>query len=147
MDPMLRRVLQTIFAIFIVSACGNFALAVPTCPTLCLLPPDPAPPLPPMPVDDPPLRPLLSQSTVNNSNPVKATANTAPATRAMISGKLEEGGECGAGKMSGTLVKDASKFTCNFKPSSLKVGAACHALKKIGTVTVIEGKRYCQVAP
>ena len=153
MDHMLRNLLRSVVVLGIVAAWGQVARAVPTCPPLCLLPPDPAPPLPPISVPDPPLRPMVAQSPNTGKGSGTATQKMAgggeelPKESLTVVDKLEEGGECKQGAISGTLVKEAGKMQCNFVPSTLKTGAACHANKKIGTVIIEDGKRYCKIAP
>jgi hypothetical protein len=135
---------------------SHFAWAAPGdkyCPPLCTLPPDPAPPMPPINFPDPPFNPIVAKPSSNN-NGKTATATAASATQAggsTVVGKVQEGAECRSrnGNVEGTLVKEGSQFMCNFTPSTLKVGAACHANNVIGTVTVVAGdkNRYCQIAP
>ncbi len=150
MDQALRKLIRVVLVLGIVAACGKVALAVPHCPPLCILPPDPVPPMPPINYPDPPFNPTVA--TNPNSGHVKtATAATAMAAtpRVTVVSKVQEGAECRSGNASGTLVPQGSKYVCNFMPSTLQVGAACHANNKIGKVTVVAGdkNRYCQIAP
>jgi len=152
MNQTFSKLIRAVLVIGIVAACGKVALAVPTCPPLCILPPDPAPPMPPINYPDPPFKPTVA----SNPNSGKGTTTSAaPAAAAVaapkttVVGKVQDGAECQSGKASGTLVLDGGKYTCNFMPSTLKVGGACHANNKIGKVTVVAGdkNRYCQIAP
>ncbi len=148
MNLTLSRLIRIAVVLIAIAACGQIALAVPTCPPLCLLPPDPAPPMPPINVPDPPFNPV-APSNPNNKGGKTTTATMAarmPSSVAVV-GPRQEGGECRSGRAAGTLVREHGKFSCNFMPSTLKVGGACHAMKKIGTVTVADGKRYCRIAP
>ena len=157
MDPMLKCLVRVAIMAAIVAGCSNIALAVPDkyCPPLCTLPPDPSPPLPPINVPDPPFNPVAPQNPNGNggtkSNNGSATLTTRKAgggNNVTVTGTPQAGGECKAGTVSGTLVpQGGGKFTCNFTPSTLPTGAACHAMNKIGTVTVVDGKRYCKIAP
>lgn len=144
MDKAMRKLIRIFVLIVVVCACGRAAQAAPTCPLWCILPPDPPPPLTPMPTDDPPLRPMLSTAP-NTGGGNTATAAPAVAARASIVGKKVAGGACKNAKLEGTLEEKDGKFMCNFAPSTLKVGAACHAMDKIGAVTVLDGKRYCKL--
>ncbi len=155
MDPMLNHLVRAAVVATIVVGCSNVVLAVPDkyCPPLCTLPPDPAPPMPPINVPDPPFNPVAPQNP-NNKGGTNGTTNSLTERKAVnprdmvtVTGMPKAGGECKAGNVSGTLVPQGSKFTCNFMPSTLPAGAACHAMNKIGTVTVVDGKRYCKIAP
>jgi hypothetical protein len=101
--------------------------------------------MPPINVPDPPFNPVAPSNPNNNGK--GATATAAPAASVTIVGRKQEGGECQSRNVSGTLVLESGKYTCNFMPSTLKVGGACHANNQIGKVTVVDGKRYCQIAP
>lgn len=154
MDPMLNRLVRIAILATIVVGCSKVALAIPTCPPLCLLPPDPAPPMPPINYPDPPFKPVAPQNPNNgnkgtNGNDATLTTRKAGSGNTVtVTGTPQAGGECKAGGASGTLVpQGAGKFTCNFTPSTLPAGAACHAMNKLGTVTVVDGKRYCKIAP
>lgn len=155
MDPMLNRLVRAAVVATIVVGCSNVVLAVPDkyCPPLCTLPPDPAPPMPPINVPDPPFNPVAPQNPNNGNNGNKGTTSSLTVRKAggdntvTVTGTPKAGAECKAGNVSGTLVPQGSKFTCNFMPSTLPAGAACHAMNKIGTVTVVDGKRYCKIAP
>lgn len=148
MNRSLRRFVWTVVVLGVVAGCGQVALAAPTCPPLCLLPPDPAPPMPPINVPDPPFNPIALTKPNNHNGRGTATATAAMRpSGAMVVGTKQEGGECRSAKATGTLVREGGRFVCNFMPSTLKVGGACHAMKKIGTVAVVGGKRYCRIAP
>jgi len=158
MDQTLRKLVLFVLVLGFAAACGKVgkvAMAAPGdkyCPPLCTLPPDPAPPMPPIPIVDPPINPV-APSNPNSGKSTTKTATAAPAAAAPASvtivGKKQEGGECKSGNASGTLVLDSGKYSCNFTPSTLKVGAACHANNTIGKVEVVAGdkNRYCQIAP
>lgn len=153
MDHMLNRLVRAAIMAAIVVGCSKIALAVPTCPPLCLLPPDPAPPMPPINFPDPPFNPVAPQNP-NNGNGNKGATSTLTmrkaggSNRVTVTGTPQAGGECKAGSVSGTLVpQGGGKYMCNFTPSTLPPGAACHAMSKVGTVTVVDGKRYCKIAP
>jgi len=154
MDKMLNRFIWVALVVAIAAACGKGARAIPTCPPLCALPPDPAPPMPPINFPDPPFNPVAPQNP-NNNHGNSGTANLTvrkaggdnDRNAVTITGPTQAGAECKAGSVSGTLVPQGSKYICNFMPSTLPVGAACHAMNKIGKVTVVEGKRYCKIAP
>jgi hypothetical protein len=148
MNLTFRTLIATTFALGIAVAGGKVAHATVTCPPLCLLPPDPAPPMPPINYPDPPFKPIAPSNPNNNGKPHEATAPMAPAHAPLtITGKVQAGGECKSGNMSGTLVLTNGQYSCNFTPSKLQVGGACHAMDKIGTVTVVDGKRYCKIQP
>ena len=138
MDKTLSKCIRTVLVVGLLSASGRLVLAVPMCPPLCPLPPDPAPPMPPINVPDPPFRPIAP----TNPNPGGSGGKAAS-----LAGARQAGAECKAGQVSGTLVQEGGKFVCNFTPSTLPVAAACHAKNKIGSVTVVDGKRYCKIAP
>jgi hypothetical protein len=144
----LRKLVCIAVALGVVAVCGKVAMAAPTCPPLCLLPPDPAPPMPPINVPDPPFNPIaMPNPNSNHGGRTTATMAAGRLSGVMVVGKRQEGGECRSGKATGTLVRQNGKFVCNFMPSTLKVGGACHATEKIGTVSVVDGKRYCRIGP
>lgn len=136
MDKTLCRFICAAAVLAVLGCYGKVARAIPTCPPLCALPPDPAPPMPPVNFPDPPF------STVAPSNP-----NHNHGTPISVVGTVQAGAECRSGNLSGTVVMEGGKSKCNFTPSTLPVGGACHANKKIGSVTVVDGKRYCRIAP
>ncbi len=156
MDHMLNRLVRAAVVATIIVGCSNVVLAVTDkyCPPLCTLPPDPAPPMPPINVPDPPFNPVAPQNP-NNKGGNNGAANSLTERKAVnprdmvtVTGTPQAGGECKANGVSGTLVpRGGGKYTCNFMPSTLPAGAACHAMNKIGTVTVVDGKRYCKIAP
>ncbi|MGD0155264.1 MAG: hypothetical protein ABSB50_04155 [Terracidiphilus sp.] len=145
MSRTFRALITTAFALGTIVVGGKVAHATVTCPPLCLLPPDPAPPMPPINYPDPPFKPTVATNP-NSHNNGTATQTAAPA-HVTVTGKAQAGGECKSGDVSGTLVPSNGKFTCNFTPSTLPVGGACHAMDKIGVVTVVDGKRYCKIQP
>lgn len=157
MDHKLNRLVRVAILAIVVVGCSNLVRAIPDkyCPPLCTLPPDPSPPIGPINVPDPPFNPVAPQNPNGNkgthSNNAPATLTTRKAgggNTVTVTGTPQAGGECKAGSISGTLVPlGGGKFTCNLMPSTLPTGAACHAMGKIGAVTVVDGKRYCKIAP
>jgi hypothetical protein len=146
---------------------GKFVvMAAPTvtCPPLCILPPDPAPPMPPLPLNDPPLRPLRampsggsgatttaapSALTVRKAggNPSAATATTngAENPKETVYGLKQPGTACTVGSHYGTVVQSGGGYSCNFTPSTLPSGSSCQYNGSSGTVTVVDGKHYCKI--
>jgi len=163
MKNVSRMKIAPLVLLALVAAGGNFLWAAPTvtCPPLCLLPPDPAPPMPQLPLNDPPLRPMMaapSSGGVQNGNetgaaltPRKSGGDQGAMTtgeenpKETVYGLAQPGAACTVGSHYGTVVQSGGGYSCNFTPSTLPPGSTCQYNGSMGTVTVVSGKHYCKI--
>jgi hypothetical protein len=138
----------------IAAAGSKPAWAVPHCPPLCILPPDPAPPMPPINFPDPPFGGTIVKqgggsgggTTSGTAAPAGASAEAGSSTtteNSAVTGPRQEGASCQYQGVTGKVTKSEGKYYCDFTPPA--EGSACEYEGSSGTVTIIEGRRYCKI--
>jgi len=146
--------IATLFLLAIAAAGSKPAWAVPHCPPLCLLPPDPAPPMPPILIYDPPfggtvVKPNGGSGGGTTSGTATATGTSAPAGSSTTTdtntatGPKQEGAACQFQGTTGKVTQVGGKYYCDFTPPA--EGSACQYQGSSGTVTIIDGRRYCKI--
>ncbi len=153
-----RIVFAALALLTVMAAGGKFAWATVTCPPLCLLPPDPAPPMPPINFPDPPFRPLAVSNPNGGSNGTGQVGSACQIQNftgkvTLVNGQYDcdvtpvVGSSCPAYPNStdntGTVTVVGGKYACVYTPPA--AGSACQYQNSTGTVTVIGGARYCNI--
>ena len=153
-----RMVVATLALLTLMAAGSKFTWAVPQCPPLCILPPDPAPPLPPINYPDPPLRPL---SVINPNSGSTGTGHVGSACQiqnftgkvTLVNGQYDcdvtpaVGSACPYPNPTydtGTITFAGGKYACVYTPPA--AGSSCQYQDSTGTVAVIKGARYCRIS-
>jgi hypothetical protein len=140
--------IATILLLGIVAAGGKPAWAVPHCPPLCILPPDPAPPMPPINFPDPPfggtvVKPNGGSGGGSASGTSAAAGTSTAADTNAVTGPRQEGAACQYQGVTGKVTQSGGKYYCDFTPPA--EGSACQYQGSNGTVTIIDGRRYCKI--
>jgi hypothetical protein len=143
-----RIVVAALALLTLMAAGGNLTWAKPTCPPLCILPPDPPPPWPPINFPDPPFGGLVTVKPNNGNGASTAYISSADAVASTATGTTLVGSACQYQKypnLTGTVTLVNGKYYCaDFTPPA--EGSSCQYQDSTGTVTEIKGKRYCKIS-
>jgi hypothetical protein len=137
-----RTVVMTLALLTVIAAGGKFTWAVPTCPPLCILPPDPAPPMPPINFPDPPIVKLVTIGSNNGNGTGTSSMPGGAAMAGTATGTAQVGSACQYQGDTGTVTLVNGSYYCDFTPPP--AGSACQYQNRPGTVTVVNGKSYCE---